>query len=163
MERALTIKVAFQDAKGKAKTKKFRDWEARIFQHEYDHLDGVVYIDRLSPEGREKVCVYVCVLGVWGSERDLNRVRRSDRSTPDINKHKNKRCSPCWTSSSRTLGPAGRCDWGIGARPDRGWSRSSGGSGDKRRAFWTRTAVFSRFFWCCFPSIVFGSWKHLGE
>ena len=62
VERALTIKVAFQDAKGKAKTKKFRDWEARIFQHEYDHLDGVVYIDRLSPEGREKVCACVCVL-----------------------------------------------------------------------------------------------------
>lgn len=57
MERSLTIKVAFQDVKGKARTKKFRDWEARIFQHEYDHLDGVVYIDRLSPEGRTKVCM----------------------------------------------------------------------------------------------------------
>ena len=26
-----------------------------IFQHEYDHLDGTVYIDRLSDETREKV------------------------------------------------------------------------------------------------------------
>ena len=27
----------------------------RIFQHEYDHLDGVVYIDKLSEKGREEV------------------------------------------------------------------------------------------------------------
>ncbi len=25
-------------------------WLARIFQHEYDHLDGVLYADRLEPE-----------------------------------------------------------------------------------------------------------------
>ena len=55
VERSVSIKVSFQDVRGKAKTKKFRDWEARIFQHEYDHLDGVVYVDRLSPEGRARV------------------------------------------------------------------------------------------------------------
>lgn len=34
------------------------DWiseQARIFQHEYDHLDGTVYIDRLDEEGRARV------------------------------------------------------------------------------------------------------------
>ena len=30
-------------------------FEQRIFQHEYDHLDGVVYIDRLSEEGKKEV------------------------------------------------------------------------------------------------------------
>ena len=55
MERALQIKVTYQNTKGKTFTKKFRDWEARIFQHEYDHLDGVLYMDRLLPESREKV------------------------------------------------------------------------------------------------------------
>lgn len=35
--------------------KKFTGWEAVIFQHEYDHLDSVVYIDRLADETREKV------------------------------------------------------------------------------------------------------------
>jgi peptide deformylase len=35
--------------------RKFEGWEARIFQHEYDHLDGTVYIDRLSEEGRKEV------------------------------------------------------------------------------------------------------------
>jgi peptide deformylase len=28
---------------------------ARIFQHETDHTDGVLYIDRLPPEGRREV------------------------------------------------------------------------------------------------------------
>lgn len=55
VERSLWIKVEFQDVKGKKKKKKFVDWEARIFQHEYDHLDGVLYVDRLKPDGREKV------------------------------------------------------------------------------------------------------------
>jgi peptide deformylase len=35
--------------------RKYTGWEARIFQHEYDHLDGTVYIDRLTEEGREQV------------------------------------------------------------------------------------------------------------
>ena len=28
---------------------------ARIFQHETDHLDGMLYIDRLDEEGRREV------------------------------------------------------------------------------------------------------------
>ena len=41
--------------KGKKMKKKFKGWEARIFQHEYDHLDGIVYPDRLSEEGKTEV------------------------------------------------------------------------------------------------------------
>ncbi|GMI56129.1 hypothetical protein ScalyP_jg10413 [Parmales sp. scaly parma] len=40
---------------GKKWKKKFVGFEARIFQHEYDHLDGVCYIDHLSEEGRGEV------------------------------------------------------------------------------------------------------------
>ena len=54
------IKVEFQNAKGKKLTKKFKDWEARIFQHEYDHLDGVLYIDRLEADDRGKVRRFPC-------------------------------------------------------------------------------------------------------
>jgi peptide deformylase len=32
-----------------------RGWLARIFQHEYDHLDGVLYADRLEPPLRKAV------------------------------------------------------------------------------------------------------------
>ena len=55
VERSKTIKVEALNTRGKKMTKKFTGWTARIFQHEYDHLDGVVYVDRLDAEGRAKV------------------------------------------------------------------------------------------------------------
>jgi len=53
--RSKWIKVEAMNLKGKKIKKKFAGWEARIFQHEYDHLDGIVYIDRLSDGTRAKV------------------------------------------------------------------------------------------------------------
>mmetsp|Transcript_37631 Transcript_37631/g.82410 ORF Transcript_37631/g.82410 Transcript_37631/m.82410 type:complete len:250 (-) Transcript_37631:73-822(-) len=55
VQRSKWIKVEAQNLKGKKIKKKFKGWEARIFQHEYDHLDGVVYIDRLDEEDRKEV------------------------------------------------------------------------------------------------------------
>ena len=42
------IEVEFFTREGKKKTKIFKDFVARIFQHELDHLNGIVYIDRLE-------------------------------------------------------------------------------------------------------------------
>ncbi|KAL7504856.1 hypothetical protein ACHAXN_002403 [Cyclotella atomus] len=53
--RSKWIKVEAYNLKGKKMKKKFTGWEARVFQHEYDHLESVVYIDRLSEEGRKEV------------------------------------------------------------------------------------------------------------
>lgn len=53
--RSKWIKVQAMNLKGKPMKKKFTGWEARIFQHEYDHLDGTVYIDRLDEDGRTTV------------------------------------------------------------------------------------------------------------
>jgi peptide deformylase len=53
--RSKWIKVQATNLKGKTIKKKFTGWEARIFQHEYDHLDGTVYIDRLTPETKLQV------------------------------------------------------------------------------------------------------------
>lgn len=53
--RSKWIKVHAVNLQGRPVRKKFTGWEARIFQHEYDHLDGVVYVDRLSEEGRSEV------------------------------------------------------------------------------------------------------------
>jgi peptide deformylase len=55
VERAKSVKVEALNTRGKKITKKFTGWTARIFQHEYDHLDGIVYVDRLEEEGRAKV------------------------------------------------------------------------------------------------------------
>eukprot|EP00339_Tiarina_fusa_P010733 CAMPEP_0117033242 /NCGR_PEP_ID=MMETSP0472-20121206/23772_1 /TAXON_ID=693140 ORGANISM="Tiarina fusus, Strain LIS" /NCGR_SAMPLE_ID=MMETSP0472 /ASSEMBLY_ACC=CAM_ASM_000603 /LENGTH=238 /DNA_ID=CAMNT_0004742115 /DNA_START=241 /DNA_END=953 /DNA_ORIENTATION=+ len=55
VERSKWVKVEAMTLKGKKIKKKFTGWEARIFQHEYDHLDGVVYIDRLGEPDKERV------------------------------------------------------------------------------------------------------------
>jgi len=49
------VKIEAKDVKGKPIKKKYEGWEARVFQHEYDHLLGKVYIDRLDEEERERV------------------------------------------------------------------------------------------------------------
>jgi peptide deformylase len=42
------IVVRGQDARGKPQRVRARDYLARIFQHEIDHLDGVLFIDRVE-------------------------------------------------------------------------------------------------------------------
>lgn len=45
------IEVEYTDRNGKLQRKHLTDFVARIFQHEYDHLDGKVFLDRVeSPE-----------------------------------------------------------------------------------------------------------------
>ncbi len=46
--RAQKIKVAFQTRHGEKKTKTFFDFEARALQHEIDHLNGILYIDKAT-------------------------------------------------------------------------------------------------------------------
>jgi peptide deformylase len=48
VERHVSVTVKGQDRRGKEIRIKARDWLARVFQHEIDHLDGVLYIDRAS-------------------------------------------------------------------------------------------------------------------
>mmetsp|Transcript_10184 Transcript_10184/g.14401 ORF Transcript_10184/g.14401 Transcript_10184/m.14401 type:complete len:102 (+) Transcript_10184:747-1052(+) len=55
VERSKWIKVEALNLRGKKIKKKFKGWEARIFQHEYDHLDGIVYPDRLTEDGKNEV------------------------------------------------------------------------------------------------------------
>ncbi|MBE2222534.1 MAG: peptide deformylase [Anaerolineae bacterium] len=48
VERPLSIRVRAQDRYGKKIKLKLGGWTARIFQHEIDHLNGVLYIDKLT-------------------------------------------------------------------------------------------------------------------
>jgi peptide deformylase len=45
--RHVWIEVEYQTITGETKQIKFDGFPARIFQHEYDHLDKVLFIDRL--------------------------------------------------------------------------------------------------------------------
>ncbi|MGN6543584.1 MAG: peptide deformylase [Aureliella sp.] len=48
--RAKTIHMHAYDIQGREIDADFTGYEARILQHETDHLNGVLFIDRLSPE-----------------------------------------------------------------------------------------------------------------
>jgi peptide deformylase len=52
VERAYAVRVRAQDRRGKQIKLRLKGWTARIFQHEIDHLNGVLYIDKLTK--REK-------------------------------------------------------------------------------------------------------------
>lgn len=43
-----TIEVEYYDREGQRQRQILTDFVARIFQHELDHLDGLVFLDRLS-------------------------------------------------------------------------------------------------------------------
>ena len=41
------IRVSYLDRQGLRRKEKFIDWEAREIQHEYDHLEGILFTDKL--------------------------------------------------------------------------------------------------------------------
>jgi peptide deformylase len=45
--RALEVEVSGVDAEGRPQVWRVRGWPARILQHELDHLDGTLYVDRM--------------------------------------------------------------------------------------------------------------------
>jgi peptide deformylase len=47
--RARAVRVSCLDERGEAKVIEASGWYARILQHEVDHLNGTLYIDRMRP------------------------------------------------------------------------------------------------------------------
>ncbi len=55
VSRAYRIKVRYQDVKGEAHEVELQGGEAELLQHEIDHLDGVLAVDR--PHGLDPFCM----------------------------------------------------------------------------------------------------------
>jgi peptide deformylase len=55
VERYQKITVAYRDLDGNERELKAEDWLARIIQHEMDHLEGVLFVDRLSAADKIRV------------------------------------------------------------------------------------------------------------
>ncbi len=47
--RPLTIKVRYLNDRGEEREEILTDLAARVFQHEFDHLNGIFFVDRISP------------------------------------------------------------------------------------------------------------------
>lgn len=46
VERATYVKIKALDIDGSERTIEAEEWAARVMQHEYDHLDGILYTDK---------------------------------------------------------------------------------------------------------------------
>jgi len=46
VDRAATVELRYDDELGSALTRRFDGWQARIVQHETDHLAGTIYLDK---------------------------------------------------------------------------------------------------------------------
>lgn len=66
VERAVEVDVEYTDRNGERRTETRKDFAARIIQHEFDHLENVLLIHRMSPADRVRV------------KRELEAMTRSD-------------------------------------------------------------------------------------
>jgi peptide deformylase len=53
--RPKTVKIQAWNEKGRPFTLETEGILARVIQHEFDHLEGVLFIDRLSEQKRERI------------------------------------------------------------------------------------------------------------
>ena len=77
VERRRAVRVEAQDLKGKPVRLKLSGWEAVIFQHEFDHLQGMLFHDRMAPDVFE-----ACEADLRALERDF-RARNPGAEVPD--------------------------------------------------------------------------------
>lgn len=60
--RERAVRVRYRNEYGKPHTLETDDYLARVFQHEYEHLDGKLYLDRLPKGVKDKHRVYLASL-----------------------------------------------------------------------------------------------------
>jgi peptide deformylase len=53
--RPARVKLRYQDAEGRPNLVELDGLPARVLQHELDHLDGVLFVDRMVPDDRRKL------------------------------------------------------------------------------------------------------------
>lgn len=54
VERSNHVRLKFQDLKGNTQILELDDMNARVVQHETDHLDGILFIDRVEEQAKDK-------------------------------------------------------------------------------------------------------------
>ena len=64
VRRPRSITVVYQDEQGVSHTERLSGWPAKIVMHENDHLNGVLFIDRLEPKDRHELAA------------DLDRIKK---------------------------------------------------------------------------------------
>lgn len=55
VKRAYEIKVKYQNELGEEKVEIFKGFLAKAFQHEFDHLDGILFVEKISPVAKRLI------------------------------------------------------------------------------------------------------------
>ena len=55
MKRAFTIKVRYQNIDGEIVEEQMEGFLAKAFQHEFDHLSGILFIQKVSPVSKKMI------------------------------------------------------------------------------------------------------------
>ncbi len=84
--RPKTIQVNAYDAQGREVDATFSGFEARILMHETDHLDGVLFLDRLSPEMQKE---YIPALDTLATDFKSRQRTGSIPKDEDLNEQMN--------------------------------------------------------------------------
>lgn len=53
--RPLVIRVEYMNLEGQIERAELSEYEARCFMHENDHINGTLFIDRITPEERKEI------------------------------------------------------------------------------------------------------------
>jgi peptide deformylase len=75
VRRAKTVKVRYYDLQGQAVEITASDLEARVLQHEHDHLHGILFIDKMG---------YIARLACRGTLRSFEEQFRKSQERGDI-------------------------------------------------------------------------------
>lgn len=55
VRRPRRITVRYTNEAGELIEEELKDYPARVFQHEYDHLEGILFVDKISPIAKRMV------------------------------------------------------------------------------------------------------------
>jgi peptide deformylase len=55
VKRNETIKIKYYDEEFRAHTEEFSGLAARVIQHEYDHIDGILFTDKINPLKKQMI------------------------------------------------------------------------------------------------------------
>jgi peptide deformylase len=75
--RAEKVLVRYKDLKGKVVEREAEMLESRLFQHEIDHLDGILIVDKMTPADRKQWTALIKEL-----EEDFKANRKPKRRPP---------------------------------------------------------------------------------
>lgn len=76
VERPVSVKIEAQDIRGKKFDIHLKGFQARIFQHEYDHLQSKLFFERMEPDVLESI-----IPALQKLERDFEQ--RTGRTSPE--------------------------------------------------------------------------------